>query len=320
MATPTETLADGVVETHADRHIVRFERRLAHPIERVWAALTDPAQLLAWLGAAEIELVEGGRFDLRWLNTDERGEPFTMHATITRLQPPHLLETSGDAHGVLRWELQPDGAGTLLRFSSTLAIPEDVLPKLLAGWHYHLDALDTALAGGTTELVQLPNARWYALHDHYARSAQASPAAAAVEALYRQWLAGWNERNGLALAAPFAPDGTLIGFDGTEHTGRDAIAATLDRIFADHPTPRYVGKVRAVRFLTPDTALVQAVAGMIPPGRSALEPQLNAVQTVVAVRREEGWRIAHAQNTPAQYHGRPELVEALTAELRAQRP
>jgi len=35
---------------------LRFERRLAHPPERVWRALTDPAELAIWLvAAAELE-------------------------------------------------------------------------------------------------------------------------------------------------------------------------------------------------------------------------------------------------------------------------
>jgi hypothetical protein len=41
------------------------------------------------------------------------------------------------------------------------------------------------------------------------------------------------------------------------------------------------------------------------------------VQVLVAVRRADVWRVAFFQNTPAQFHGRPELAEALTAELRA---
>src|SRR5436853_345373 len=83
-------------------------RHLAHPIERVWAALTEPDQLLAWWGDADVDLVEGGRFTMRWLNADDQGNSPVMHATITRLDPPRLLETSGDIHGVLRWELRPD--------------------------------------------------------------------------------------------------------------------------------------------------------------------------------------------------------------------
>lgn len=138
-----------------------------------------------------------------------------------------------------------------------------------------------------------------------------------VRELYQRVLAGWNARDSAAFAASFAPDGDTIGFDGSRHAGRDDIAATLGRIFADHPTGRYVGKVRRVRFVAPTVAILDAVAGIIPHGHATLMPELNAVQSLVIVKLAEGWRIALYQNTPAQYHGRPELAEALTEELRA---
>ena len=49
------------------------------------------------------------------------------------------------------------------------------------------------------------------------------------------------------------------------------------------------------------------------PGQSEPNPATNAVQSLVAA---DG-RIVLFQNTPAQYHGRPELAEAHTAEIRA---
>jgi uncharacterized protein (TIGR02246 family) len=140
---------------------------------------------------------------------------------------------------------------------------------------------------------------------------------AAVRDLYRRVLDGWNGRDGAAFAAPFAADGDTIGFDGSRHAGRDDIAATIGSIFADHQTGKYVGKVRRVRFIAPSVAILDAIAGIIPPGQSELKPDLNAIQTMVIAKTEEGWRIALYQNTPAQYHGRPELAEALTEELRA---
>jgi uncharacterized protein YndB with AHSA1/START domain len=167
MTTKATTLADGVLERAGDRHAIRFQRHLAYPIERVWAALTDPAELLGWWGEAELDLVEGGQFTLRWLNADEHGNRFVMHATITRLEPPYLLETEGDAHGTLRWELRPEAGGTLLIFSSTLVLPEEYQTKTLAGWHYHLNALAATLAGQTVDLVHLPNDRWEQIHEQY---------------------------------------------------------------------------------------------------------------------------------------------------------
>jgi uncharacterized protein (TIGR02246 family) len=77
-----------------------------------------------------------------------------------------------------------------------------------------------------------------------------------------------------------------------------------------------VGKVRRVRFLSPDTALLRAVSGIVPAGQEALQRELNAVQSLVAARHDGGWAIVLYQNTPAQFYGRPELVEQLTEELR----
>lgn len=76
--------------------------------------------------------------------------------------------------------------------------------------------------------------------------------------------------------------------------------------------------VRSVRFADPDVALLRAEVGMVPPDGDDLVPERNAVHFMVAVRTADGWRITLLQNTPAQFHGRPEAVEALTTELRAE--
>lgn len=114
----------------------------------------------------------------------------------------------------------------------------------------------------------------------------------------------------------FWEDGNVVGFDGSQMNGQMEIASQLSQIFADHMTAAYLGKVREVRFLTRDVAVLRAVVGMVPPGKQDINPAVNAVQTLVAVRDEGQWRIAVFQNTPAAYHGRPELVEKLTEELR----
>lgn len=139
---------------------------------------------------------------------------------------------------------------------------------------------------------------------------------AAVEALYRRLLAGWNAADAQGFAAAFAKDGEVVGFDGSQTSGRSAIASEMGRIFADHATGEYVGIVRGVRPLGPDAAVLRAVAGMVPAGRSDLEPKLNAVQTLVAQELVGEWHAVLYQNTPAQFHGRPHLVESLTEELR----
>jgi uncharacterized protein (TIGR02246 family) len=94
------------------------------------------------------------------------------------------------------------------------------------------------------------------------------------------------------------------------------VESTLSQIFADHQTAAYLGKVREIRFLAPDVAVLRAVSGMVPPGRSDINPAVNTIQSMVAVKVDNQWRIALYQNTPAAFHGRPDLTESLTNELR----
>lgn len=136
-----------------------------------------------------------------------------------------------------------------------------------------------------------------------------------IRQLYRELLDGWNNRDAEAMAATFTEDGESIGYDGSEMVGKREIVAHLQPIFDNHETPAYVSKVKDVRFLAPETAMLRAIAGLVPPGKSAIESSVNAHQTVIAVKREGEWRIVLYQNTAAQYHGRPELVEAMTREL-----
>ncbi len=139
----------------------------------------------------------------------------------------------------------------------------------------------------------------------------------AVMRLYFQLLGSWNERDAHAYAALFAENAAVVGFDGSQMSGRAEIEATVGQIFADHMTAVYVGKVREVRILAPGVALLRAVCGMIPRGQTDLNPAVNAVQSLLATQHGDEWQIALFQNTPAQFHGRPDLADALSNELRA---
>jgi uncharacterized protein (TIGR02246 family) len=140
-----------------------------------------------------------------------------------------------------------------------------------------------------------------------------------VKILYAELLRTWNSTDAAGFASAFTDDGEVIGFDGSILRGRDVIEAEMARIFADHRTGTYVGIVREVVPVTADVAVARAVAGVVPAGADDLVPALNSVQRLTAVRRDGQWRIALYHNTPAQFHGRPELVEQLTADLRQAR-
>jgi uncharacterized protein (TIGR02246 family) len=91
----------------------------------------------------------------------------------------------------------------------------------------------------------------------------------------------------------------------------------MSNIFADHETGRYAVKVHSVRPLGAQAMILRAIVGLVPPGRTAINPETNSHQTVVADKQGGEWRIVLFQNTPAQFHGRPGLVEEMTRELQA---
>jgi len=156
----------GTVHTRADGYQLRFERHLLHPVERVWAALTDPAQLAQWLAPGEIELTLGGRVSLAF--TDGDG---VIDGRVTAIAPPRLLEFTwtdqDNDFGFVRWELVDDsGTGLVLTHTVPEAARGFGLP-MLAGWHSLLDQLAALLDG---EPLPSSGERWQELHDHYARA------------------------------------------------------------------------------------------------------------------------------------------------------
>lgn len=138
-----------------------------------------------------------------------------------------------------------------------------------------------------------------------------------VEELYRRLIDAWNQRDAEVMAGCFVEGGTMIGFDGSTALGVTEIREHLAPVFRDHPTAAFVTDVQDIRSIGANVVLLRSHVGMIPPGSDDINPAVNAIQTVTAVRTGEEWGIALFQNTPAAFHGRPEMQEAMTASLRA---
>jgi uncharacterized protein (TIGR02246 family) len=137
----------------------------------------------------------------------------------------------------------------------------------------------------------------------------------AVRALYTDLLRCWNSEDAVRFASLFVADGTIIIYDGTLLSGRAEIAAQFGTIFKRFDTPTFVQIVRKVRFLSHDMAILYGAVGMYSLPELLINPTLNAMQTLLAQRRDDGWRIAHFQNTRADFPGRPDLVAAMTRAL-----
>lgn len=137
-----------------------------------------------------------------------------------------------------------------------------------------------------------------------------------VKDLYQNLIHAWNDRDAQKMAAQFTKDGELIGFDGSHEIGRESILAHVGPIFASHPTPPFITVIKEVHQLTADVIRLRAIVGMIPPGKSEIDSKLNAHQTLIAIKEHGDWYVDLFQNTPAQFHDRPELVEQMTKELK----
>ena len=136
-----------------------------------------------------------------------------------------------------------------------------------------------------------------------------------IKTLYSTLLGSWNKNNADAFSKLFDEKGCCIGFDGSQMNGQDDIKNQIQQVFENHKVASYIGIVREVRQLTPEVYLLRAVAGMVPPGKQKIKPDVNAIQTLVAQKKNEKFLIASYQNTPAAFDGRPELSEQLTKEL-----
>lgn len=120
----------------------------------------------------------------------------------------------------------------------------------------------------------------------------------AVRGPYRELMDGWNRGSGEDFAAVFTEDGDLVAFDGTHFEGRAEIAPFHQELFDKWlKGTRLVGRVKDVKFLSPDVALMHAVGSTVMRGKSEPSPERDSIQTLVAVRRDGQWRLAAFQNT-----------------------
>jgi uncharacterized protein YndB with AHSA1/START domain len=152
-----------------DRRTMRYDRRYAHPIERVWDAVSTGEQLDVWmLPTCRVERRAGGRCSFTFGAAEEA---FMQVGEVTDFDPPRLVTYSfAEPESFMRFELEPDGDGTRLHFTLWWPVrpgqqnePEDYpggdlpagpdtpwRPGFLAGFHEMLGDLDAFLHGTFT--------------------------------------------------------------------------------------------------------------------------------------------------------------------------
>jgi uncharacterized protein YndB with AHSA1/START domain len=156
-----------LIEAEGGRVGVRFERRLAHPPERVWRAVTEADELAKWFPARP-EISGERRVGAELTFTYPGNEEPPESGGIVELDEPRLFaftwRSAGQEPQLVRFELEPDGDGTQLIFTHELPRPDSA--KVAAGWQLCLDDLEAALDGQVR--AEFPEDRWIELHEEYA--------------------------------------------------------------------------------------------------------------------------------------------------------
>jgi len=143
-----------------DQDAIIAEIFIAAPPERVFAAITDPAQMPRWWGQRDMYRVTEWKADLRpggqWLSTGAGadGKPFSVGGEYLEIDPPRLLvhtwgaSWTGALKTVVRWELEPQtlhslhaggprtaGTGTLVKLRHTgFAVAPQAAANHADGW------------------------------------------------------------------------------------------------------------------------------------------------------------------------------------------
>jgi uncharacterized protein YndB with AHSA1/START domain len=154
----------GVLDRNGPVPRLRYERRLAHRPEQVWAALTEPEHLDTWFPTT----IDGERAtgaSLKFEFPSELSVP-AMEGKLLSYEPPTLFEFTWGPDTV-RFELQAEQPGTLL----VLTVDLEAVGKAArdgAGWHVCLEPLELELDGRAAR--DETSERWREVHPGYVAS------------------------------------------------------------------------------------------------------------------------------------------------------
>ncbi|GAB2650871.1 SRPBCC domain-containing protein [Kribbella swartbergensis] len=145
----------GTLETIDGRPALRFERTLPHSVERVWRAVSVPAELERWFPAAA-----------DW--TPAVGETFEAGGAsgeVTEVDPPHRLAWNF-AGQFYSFDLTAEGDGCRLVFTHVID-DRGLSAQTAAGWETYFLRLEPHLAGESMSEEQA-HRQWEEIHEQYA--------------------------------------------------------------------------------------------------------------------------------------------------------
>jgi uncharacterized protein YndB with AHSA1/START domain len=147
------TESKGTITIEGEYGTLKYERRLSHPKEIVWKAITDPKEIFRWMSDYKgvFDGYNGGAIDLVNTVTGSHVTGDTLVWDLHRVFEyewhisPNPIFPHGEPESVIRWELKQDGdSDTLLTLThSRLTKPTSLL--FVRGWHAYLDRLEASL-------------------------------------------------------------------------------------------------------------------------------------------------------------------------------
>lgn len=167
-------LADVFREVGDGTATLVFRRHLGHSAEKVWRALTEPAEQLEWLPyVANRELTSVGPALLTM--TDGGEAPVTLDGEVLECLPPTLLKHQW-GEDLLTWELVPLDGHTLLTLRHETKMTEQIA-SFAAGWHMCIAIAERFMngtSGGRIVGQEALDHGWADLHERYLKLLGAS--------------------------------------------------------------------------------------------------------------------------------------------------
>lgn len=136
----------------------------------------------------------------------------------------------------------------------------------------------------------------------------------AIREIPQRMIEAWNRGSGDAFASPFAETADFVAFEGTHLQGRQAIAEFHTRLFADGVKgTRIAGEAKFVRFLSPELAVMHAVARVALPGQHKPSPSRDSMQLFVVRKSAGRWCVESIMNARRLSLERQILLDHLDA-------
>jgi uncharacterized protein YndB with AHSA1/START domain len=148
-------MIDFTLETIDGRPALRLERPFAYPVERVWRAVSDPAELERWMPAAA-----------DW--TPAVGETFEaggVTGEVTEVEAPNrLVWTYGD--DLYSFDLTAQNGGSVLVFTHVFD-DRHLAAQTATGWETYFSRLEPHLGGGYVS-EEAAHENWEETHERHA--------------------------------------------------------------------------------------------------------------------------------------------------------